>query len=170
VSEPHPPPSAPAALKVANRSDRVWVYGYLRLVPAVLWVGGLVLFVLAVEYIRPHPIPALCVFALILVGPLALDRSTLLDPVNYVVFGPAGLLVQRLAGKRSFWQDELLRVEVVRPEGEDYDEKQRARRFAELTLRFRRRRRARLLATHADAVRVAEWAAVRNIPVVERPD
>ena len=170
MTDPRPDPAAPVALQVDNRSDRVWVYGYLRLVPAILWIGGLLTFVIAVEYIRPDPILALCVFAVVLVGPLILDRSTLLDPVNDVVFGPIGLLVRRLAGKRAYSAAELLRIEVVRPAGEDYDEMQRARRFAELTLHFRRNRRARLLVTHGDAVRVAEWAAARNVPIVERSD
>ena len=169
MSESAPDPPAPGALRVDNRSDRVWAYGYLRLVPAILCVGGLLAFVIAVEFIRPHPLPALCVFAVVIVGPLLLDRSTLLDPVNFLLFGPVGVLVQRLAGKRAFSAQELLRIEVARPEGEDYDEKQRARRFAELTLHFRGRRRARVLATHADTVRVAEWAAARGIPVAERP-
>jgi hypothetical protein len=154
---------------VDNRSDRVWVFGYLRLIPAVLWLGGILLFFLAVVYFkRIDPIVGLPLLAIILVGPLILDRSTLLDPVNYLVFGPTGVLVQRLAGRKTYSLDVLRQIEVVHPEGEDYDEKQRARRFAELTLTFRRRR-ARLLATHADAVRVAEWAAARSISVVERP-
>jgi hypothetical protein len=169
VSESQPDSSAPDVLRIDNRSDRVWVFGYLRLAPLILWLGGLVGFIFVVEYFKLHPTVAFPLFWVVLIGPLVLDRSRLLDPVNFVLFGVHGILVQRLAGKRTYPLDQVERIDMVRPEGEDYDEKQRARRFAELTLHFKKRHRARLLATHEDAVRVAAWAAARGVSIAERP-
>ena len=46
MSQPAPDPasktSAPDAdLRVENRSDRVWVFGYLRMIPFVMFFGGI---------------------------------------------------------------------------------------------------------------------------------
>jgi hypothetical protein len=159
-------PDATGEFRVENRSDRVWVYGYLRVAPPILWFGGLLGFVFAVDFVRVHPAAGLTILAAILIGPLILDRSTLLDPVDFVRFGNP-ILIKRLAGKRELPSDRLLQVRIGLPTGEDFDEKQRARRYAELTLRFRGARSAWLLVSHSDAVRVAAWAAARQIPVTE---
>ena len=72
-------PDATGEFRVENRSDRVWVYGYLRVAPPILWFGGLLGFVFAVDFVRVHPAAGLTILAAILIGPLILDRSTLLN-------------------------------------------------------------------------------------------
>ena len=166
MSADRPDPTS-VPLRIENRSDRVWVYGYLRLAPPILWLGGLVGFVFAVEFVHPHPTVGLTVFAVIIVGPLILDRSTLLDPVDFVVLADR-VRVKRLAGNREFSLDRLVQITVTHPTGEDYDDRQRAHRFAELAVQFRGARPARLLVSHDDAVRVAAWAAAHQVPLTGR--
>lgn len=179
LSTPIPEPTADATrpdsnlagqLRVFNRSDRVWVFGYVRVLPFLLWIGGILALVIFGRLIHLPLTAWVVICATIFLGPIVLDRSPLLDPVNYILLVGRSVVVQRLGARREYAVERVERIEFDRPAGEDYDEKQRTRRFAELTIRFRKGWPARLLVTHADAVRVAGWAADHGRAVVERTD
>jgi hypothetical protein len=154
-------------LKVENRSDRVWAFGYVRMVPLLLFVGGIPIAIALGDVARAYPAlfgPGyLVLFVLI---PLFLNWLPALDPVDYVAFGGAHLRVKRLAGNRTWDQNRVERVEFSEPLGADYDEAQRARRLVWVTIRLQRVWPApRLLVSDAAARRVSDWAERRGIPV-----
>jgi hypothetical protein len=155
---------------VENRSDRVWIYGWLRHVPPILWLGGLVVMCILGRYLAAEPWIVVVALFLIIMVPVYLDRSRLLDPVDFIAFGPSALYVKRLAGRRAYFSADVHRIEFTRPADEDYDEKQLRRRYIDVTLRFHRNRRYRLLATPNDAAKIATWASQHGRPVVERTD
>ncbi|HUR55170.1 MAG TPA: hypothetical protein VMZ71_13635, partial [Gemmataceae bacterium] len=74
----------PIPFKVENRSDRVYVFGFLRMLPAGMWLGGIVLIVYLAAYVKASPEVLLALTVLVLIGPILIDRSTLLDPVDSV--------------------------------------------------------------------------------------
>jgi hypothetical protein len=181
VSEPAPEPLPNGAprresrfaapeLRVENRSDRVWVFGYLRMAPALAFFGGILLSFVVWKVAGPLPLAVgVPLVVLPLVLPIFLDRSTLLDPVDYLLLGER-IHVKRLAGARDFHIENVASVAFAQPAGEEYDEKQRAQRFADMRFRFRGAwLSVRLLVTEADARKVAEWAAAHGISIVERP-
>jgi hypothetical protein len=157
-------------LKVENRSDRVWVFGYLRMVPLVLFVGGIPLAMALGDVARSYPAlfgPAYLVLFVLL--PLFLNFSWVLDPVDYVVLGER-LRVKRLAGNRTWDLTRVAGVHFSESSGEDYDEAQRSRRLVWVTIRLRGAWPApRLLVSELAARRVADWAARRHIPVTGAP-
>jgi hypothetical protein len=154
-------------LKVENRSDRVWVFGYVRMVPLLLFVGGIPIAIVLGDVARSYPAlfgPAYLV--LFVCVPLFLNWLPALDPVDYVAFGGDRLRVKRLAGNRTWDLDRVERVEFSDPFGEDFDEAQRARRLVWVTVRLRRAWPSpRLLVSDAAARRIADWAVRRRIPV-----
>ena len=162
-------PHDPDAVRIDNRSDRVWVYGFVRLVPGVMFFGAIAVFV-AVMLAGGRPSRQITFFATIavLIVAVAVDRSALIDPVDYLLIGRRGVYVKRLAGKRNFRLREVRGVDFRHPEGEDYDEKQKARRYVEVTLRLSRwRYPARLLVSEREAGLVREWAATHRLIVRE---
>ena len=160
-------PLDPDGVRIENRSDRVWVYGFVRMIPVVMFFGTIAVFV-AVMMTGNRLSREITFFstAVVLILAVVLDRSALIDPVNYVLLGQRGIFVQRLAGRRSFWMREIGGVEFRQPSGEDYDEKQKARRFAEVTIRVSRWRfPARLLVSEREAGLVQEWAEKHGLSV-----
>jgi hypothetical protein len=104
-------------VRVENRSDRVWVFGYLRMVPLLLFVGGVLLIVFVLGRGAPvQPAFGIAVILLVIVLPFTLDRTSLLDPVDYVILGDR-VRVKRLAGERVWPLDRVVGVELDRPEG-----------------------------------------------------
>jgi hypothetical protein len=80
VSEPGTPDRP---IRVFNRSDRVWVYGYVRMAPVVLLFGGIALLLALREHLRRLPDEvAIALLFVCLVGPFVLDRLPMLNPVN----------------------------------------------------------------------------------------
>lgn len=154
-------------LKVENRSDRVWAFGYVRMVPLLLFVGGIPIAIALGDVARAYPAvfgPAYLV--LFVCVPLFLNWLPALDPVDFVVLGDR-VRVKRLAGNRRWDLDQVERVEYSEPLGADYDEAQRARHLVWVTIRVRRAWPApRLLVSDAAARRIADWADRRQIPVV----
>src|SRR5262245_5585389 len=153
---------------VENRSDRVWVYGWLRLAPPILWLGGLLFLCLLGRYLVSEPWIVIVALFLIVLVPVYLDRSRLLDPVDFIALGPSAVYVKRLAGRRAYISADVTQVEFTKPADEDYDEKQLSRRYVEVVLRFRQSRAYRLLAFPNEAARIATWAAQHSRPIVER--
>jgi hypothetical protein len=154
-------------LKVENRSDRVWVFGYVRMVPLILFVGGIPIAVALGDVARAVPAlfgPAYLVLFVLL--PLFLNWLPALDPVDFVAFGGDRVRIKRLAGNRTWPLDRVERVEFSAPFGEDFDEAQRARRLVWVTIRVRRTwPDPRLLVSDAAARRIADWADRRGISV-----
>jgi len=174
VSEPAPEPSSNGPppyrlVRVENRSDRVWVFGYLRMVPLLSFLGGVILMVFVLGRGAPvHPAFGIAVLVGVIILPFVLDRGPLLDPVDFVFLGDP-VRVKRLAGDRTWPLSGIAGVELDRPEGEDYDEGQLTRRFVRVTIRLRHAWPSpRLLVTESDARAVAEWAANYNIRMLVR--
>lgn len=161
-------PREPDALCIENRSDRVWIYGFVRMAPGMLFVGGVIGMGILTSAGPPIPLPLAFVAGIAVVAiPLALDRSTLLDPVDYVLLGREWVHVKRLAGRRNRPVTGVRRVELRSPDGEDYDERQTVRRYAEVTIRFAGLRApARLLVSTREAGLVADWAARAGVALV----
>jgi hypothetical protein len=157
------------AVRIDNRSDRVWVYGFVRMIPGVMFFGTVIVFVAVM--MAGGPLTREIAFfatAAILILAVALDQSALIDPVDFLLIGRRGVYVKRLAGKRNFWLREVRGVEFRHPDGEDYDEKQKARRYIEVTIRLPRWRfPARLLVSEREAALVREWAVGHRLPVHE---
>jgi hypothetical protein len=162
-------PREPDAVRIENRSDRVWVYGFVRLVPGVLFLGGIIGMWILVNYARPLPLAVAFLAGIAVVAvPFALDRSTLLDPVDYVLLGKEWLHVKRLAGRRNFLIRDVRRIEFMRPPGEDYDERQKIRRYVEVTIRLPGiRLPARLLVSARESGLVMKWATARTVDIRE---
>jgi hypothetical protein len=157
-------------LKVENRSDRVWAFGYVRMVPLLLFVGGIPIAIVLGDVARAYPAvfgpTYLVLFVLV---PLFLNWLPALDPVDFAVFGDR-VRVKRLAGNRTWDLDRVERVEFSDPSGQDYDEAQRARRLVWVTIRLRRAWPSpRLLVSDIAGRRIAEWAARRQVPVTGPP-
>jgi hypothetical protein len=153
---------------VFNRSDRVWVYGYVRMAPLVLFVGGVAVLALLHQQLRRLPDEAaIAVLFVCLIGPFVLDRLPALNPVNYLWLADA-IRVVRLAGRpRDYSPDRVLRIELAPREGEEYDEQQPSRGGLDVTIRFRRAWPARLLVSPHDARQLADWARRHGKPVLE---
>src|SRR6185436_3490850 len=58
---------------VENRSDRVWIYGWVRLVPGILFFGGLVLLCILGPYFVANPWIVVPGVLVILIVPTVLD-------------------------------------------------------------------------------------------------
>jgi hypothetical protein len=165
------PPAAAdgtAPVRVFNRADRVWVYGFVRMAPVFLLFVGLATLLVAHRHFKRLPdevaIPLLFVC---LIGPFVLDRWPGLNPVNYVWLADQ-LQVARLAGRpRGYAPDRVLRVEVVPREGEEFDDRKTSRGGIDVTIRLRRAWPVRLLTSPRDAQVIAEWARRHGKPVVE---
>jgi hypothetical protein len=157
-----------APFRVFNRSDRVWIFGYVRMIPFVLFVGGIFGIILLNWAVGPLPLPiAIPVCVLVLVVPFVLDRLTALNPVNYIWLAD-DLQVFRVAGrKRACPAERVLAVEFAPREGEDYDDRDKTKRMTEVTIRLRRAWPVRLLAAHESAVAITVWARTRGLPIVE---
>ena len=153
-------------LKVENRSDRVWAFGYVRMVPLLLFVGGIPIAVVLGDVARAYPaVFAPAYLVLFVLTPLFLNWLPALDPVDFVVLGNR-LRVKRLASNRTWELDRVEGVEFSEPLGADYDEAQRARRLVWVTIRLRRAWPSpRLLVSDAAARRIADWADRRQVPV-----
>jgi len=156
---------------VENRSDRIWIFGWLRLAPAILWFGGLLLLCVFGRYLSTVN-PWIVVGAILLTGlvPVCLDRSRLLDPVDFIALGPSAVYVKRLAGRRAFSSADVAQIQLSKPADEDYDERQRTRRYVEVVIRFHRQWPYRLLVSPNDAAKIVHWAGQHSRPVVERAD
>jgi hypothetical protein len=155
-------------VRVFNRSDRVWVFGYVRMAPLVLFVGGAVTLFLLRNWLLTLPVgTGTAALLLVFVGPFVLDRLPQLNPVNYLVLSDR-LQVTRIAGRARVHEPGRVKaVEFTPREGEDYDDRQRRRPMTEVTVRLRRAWPARLLATREDAVALAVWAHGNGVPVRE---
>jgi hypothetical protein len=162
-------PREPDAVRIENRSDRVWVFGFVRMLPGVLFFGSLLAMYVLAAYGPPVPLWLAFVGGVAVIAiPFALDRSTVLDPVDYILIGRRGIHVKRLAGKRNFWLHDVRRVEFGKPAGEDYDERQKLRRYAQVTIRLPGiRLPARLLVSEREAGLVREWAEGHRLPIHE---
>ena len=164
------PPAAdvgPSPVRVFNRSDRVWVYGFVRMAPLLLFaVGVTTLFFLHRQFGRLPDAVAFPLLFVCLVVPFVLDRWPGLNPVNYLWLS-AELEVTRLAGRpRRYPSDRVVRVELARREGEEYDDRKPARGGTDVTVRLRWAWPVRLLATPSDARLVADWARQHGLTVV----
>jgi hypothetical protein len=161
---------AQAPIRVFNRSDRVWIFGYVRMIPLMLLFGGLFGLFLINEHVggltMAIAIPASLV---VLVGPFVLDRLTALNPVNYIWLS-YDLQVIRLAGrKRAYPPKRILAVEFALPDGEDYDDREVALRLTEVTFRLQGAAAVHLTASHESAVAIAVRARSWGRPILESP-
>jgi len=162
-TEPRP---IPADFRVMDRSDRVWFYGFARMIPLVMWLGGIGLMIFVVSQFRPSPAVALPMVVLVFAVPIVLDRSKILDPVEYINFGEY-VMVKRIVSKRSLPFERVRQIEFSTPDGEDFDDKNKGRRMKDVTIRFRRAWPAKLNATGEDAVSIADWANAYGLKLVE---
>jgi hypothetical protein len=165
------PPAAdvgPAPVRVFNRSDRVWVFGFVRMAPVLILFCGLGALLLFHHHVGRLPdAVAIPLVLACLVVPFVLDRLPSLNPVNYV-WVAADLHVTRLAGRpRRYPPDRVLRVELAPREGEEYDDRKPSRSGMDVTIRIRRAWPVRLLASPGDAQLLAEWARRHGTPVAE---
>jgi hypothetical protein len=169
VTDGPPPVDVPAGpVRVFNRSDRVWVYGYVRMAPLVLLFGGIALLLILNQQLRRLPDEvAIAVLFVCLVGPFVLDRLPPLNPVNFVWLSDA-IRVVRLAGRpRDYPPERVVRIELAPREGEEYDDRQPSRGGMDVTIRFKWAWKASLLASPQDARQLADWARRHGKPVVE---
>ena len=162
-------PREPDAVRIENRSDRVWVFGFVRLVPGILFFGSLVAMGVVAAVGPPIPLPVAFIAGVAAIAiPLALDRSTLLDPVDCVLLGNEWVHIKRLAGRRNFPVRDIRAVELKKPSGEDYDERQKVRRYAEITFQLPGLRLpARMMVSEREAGLVRDWAVGHRLPVRE---
>lgn len=158
-------PELPAEFRVENRSERVYIFGFVRMLPAAMWIVGIILIVLLGNYHRPHPAVLIALTAIVLVVPVLVDRSSLLDPVDHVTFG-SQLLVKRLAGKKDYPLDRVLQIEFSSFEGNDYDDRSRQLQQCDVTIRLRRAWSVRLLIASQHVVSIAAWASGHGKKVV----
>ena len=105
---------AQAPLRVFNRSDRVWVFGYVRMIPFVLFVGGIFGLILLHWATDGLPLPiAIPIAFVVLVVPFVLDRLTAPNPVNYIWISD-NLQIFRMAGRQhAFPPERILAVEFT---------------------------------------------------------
>jgi hypothetical protein len=160
--------AGPAPVRVFNRSDRVWVYGFVRMAPLLLLFVGLATLLFFHQHFKrlPDEVAVPLVFVC-LIGAFVLDRWPGLNPVNYVGLS-ADLEVTRLAGRpRGYPPDRVVRVELAPREGEEYDDRKPARGGIDVTVRVRRAWPVRMLVSPRDAQVVAAWARGHGKPVHE---
>jgi hypothetical protein len=164
-----PPPVPPGgAVRVFNRSDRVWVFGFVRMAPLVLFVGGMVALCLLSTQLRDLPTGVVLPLTIIVIfGPFGLDRLPQLNPVSFLVLS-ARLRVTRIAGRpREFGPDRVASVELAPREGEDYDDRDRGKRLVDAVVRFHGGWPARLQVTEEAAAALADWARGNGVPIHE---
>lgn len=157
---------APTAFRILDRSERVWYYGIARMIPAVLWLGGIGLMIFLVAQFRISTPVALPLAILVFLGPIAMDRSKLLDPVEYIHFGEF-VMVKRIVSKRSLPFDRVVQVEISHSEGDEYDDRYKGRQMKDVTIRFRRAWPAKLHVPHEDAGLIADWAHAFGRKLIE---
>lgn len=152
--------------RVLDRSDRVWFYGFARMIPPIMWLGGIGVMIFVVNQFRPSTAVALPLVTLLFLGPIALDRSKILDPVEYINFGEY-VMVKRIISKRSLPHDRVVQIEISYPEGDDYDDRNKGRQMKDVTIRFRRAWPAKLHVTDEDATLIADWAKANGRKIIE---
>lgn len=160
----------PGAVQVFNRSDRVWVYGYVRTASLVLFLVGPLGILMLTDNVGgiPSAVGLAAVLAIIF-GLLALERAPLFNTVKCVWLGDR-LHVARMAGRtRAYPPDRVQGVELAQPEGQEYDDNRTAGPLTQVTIRLHQAWPVRLLVAAEDARRVTDWAAARQKPVVQGP-
>ena len=158
----------PTPVRVFNRSERVWVYGFVRMAPLFLLFVGLAALLLLHHHFKrlPDGVAIPLVF-FCLIGPFVLDRWPGLNPVNYLWLA-ADLQVTRLAGRpRRYPPDRVLQIELASREGEEYDDRKPSRGGMDVTIRLRRAWPVRVLVSPSGAKLLADWARRHGKPVVE---
>ncbi|HEX3149763.1 MAG TPA: hypothetical protein VHR66_16930 [Gemmataceae bacterium] len=161
---------AQAPLRVFNRSDRVWIFGYVRMIPFVLFVGGIFGMVLLHWAVGDLPLAVAIPLGLfVIVVPFVLDRLPALNPVNYIWIADDLQVIRAAGRKRAYAPEHILAVEFAPREGEDYDDRDKNKRMTEVTFRLRHAWPVHLLAAHESAVAIAVWARTRGLPISEPP-
>jgi hypothetical protein len=148
----------------------VWIFGYLRMAPLALFLFGVAAAAILVNttnigFGAARYLGAVFVIVFIAV-PFILDRSPILDPVDYVEFG-IRVRVKRLAGNRMWEIGRIQSIEFKEVAGEDYDEQRQRGSLTQLTIRLRHAWPSpRLLINDAARQKIAAWAAAHGIPTV----
>lgn len=148
-------------LKLENRSEQVWVFGYLRMMPLAMVIGVIVV-VMMFDVFSITPKAMAIVLLGSIVGAVILDRSTLLDPVDFVELGSL-IVVKRLAARREYAPSQLVQLELRTVESSDYDD--RRQHLVRLDLRLRRACRVRLLIPEHAVAALVDWATSLACPV-----
>src|SRR5436305_12398789 len=88
-------------IRVFNRSDRVWAFGFVRMAPLLLLIVGVLTIVAFEKDLRrlPHGVTVTFIFVC-LVGPFVVDRLPQLNPVDYLRLA-GEIRVVRLVGRRQ---------------------------------------------------------------------
>jgi hypothetical protein len=149
--------------RVENQSDRVWVFGYLRMAPLALFLFGVAAATILPNvgftswYLRPAFL-VVCVAVSLL-----LDRSPVLDPVDFIELG-IRLRVKRLAGNRVWEIGRIQCIEFKEVASDDYDERRRRDKLVQLTIRLRHAWPSpRLLVSDTAREKIAVWADAQGI-------
>ena len=162
-------PAPTHAFRVADQSNRRWAYGFIRMAPFLMYVAGICMLLLLFRVEPELGAIGLLLAPVFFLGPLILDRSALLDPVDYVNFSEH-MMVKRLVKQRSHPPERIIQIEFTAPPGEDYDDELAGRRFKALTIRIAGHWPAKLLVTHDDARAIRDWARANRVRLVEPRD
>lgn len=187
-----PPPAADgtAPVRVFNRSDRVWVFGFVRMLPLdihtdnaieltirncrPIWLTGpLVLFGLGCMWtvwlgVRTSGIldrvfpPEVDLCSLGTVTSVALLLAYWYQPVRHWKLGE----VLVVWPERRYQPADIRAIEFAPDPAEDYDEEIAPARLCEARARLRRRD-VRLIVRLEDARRLREWAERNGIAVLD---
>lgn len=159
----------PTAFRVVDQSNRRWAYGFIRMAPAMMYVGGIALVVFILIVFPSYRVAGMILAPFVLVVPVLIDRSALLDPVDYINFSEH-MMVKRLVKQRSHPPERIKQIKFAKPSGEDYDDQHTGRRCTEVTIRINGYWPAKLLVKHEDTRAISEWAALNGVQVKEQGD
>lgn len=150
-------------MRIVNRSQRVWIYGFLRMVPMLMLVSFCFLSLLS-STVKGYGQLMAFTFVALIVAMIVADRSTLLDPVDVIWIGEI-LHVKRLVSKRRYPINRIRQIIISPMDNHDYDD---LREYtAHVTFHLGRFRRASLLVSLAAAHVIVNWAKERHLPIVD---
>jgi hypothetical protein len=156
-----------SAVRIVNRSE-FWSCTVLMVTSQLAGLlGGLGTLYLVAEILDLDPGLGLACAGMVAALGFLIAFLPFPDTTDWIRLG-THVELKRIHRRRKFPFDRVIGVEFARPAGEDYDEKQHALRFSEVTIRLRRVWPVWLLVTLSDAETVGAWAAAHGIPVIDR--
>lgn len=165
-STPPEPNEQQRPIKIANRSERIWIFGFLRMVPFLTMIGSIFILI-TTNLFRDFGAFAALGFLMLLVAVVILDRSTLLNPVDVVWLGEM-LTIKRLVGeKKEIPIKRIRQVDISPTDTLDYDDRRQATVKVVFRLKYGR---ASMLAPLAAREPIIQWAKQHQRIVVDHRD
>jgi hypothetical protein len=160
----HDPNKSNKPIKIANRSEKIWLCGFLRLAPFLSVVGAIVLALVTNSFNRYPAVTGIGLLTLIVVA-VIVDRSSLLNPTDVIWLG-VNLKVKQLVGGYEVDVQAVKSVELIPVDTHDYDDRHQP--TMKLVMRISSKPNVSMLVPLAAVEPIIQWATQHQRPIIDR--